>query len=103
MFKPSPSRSQTYYTEMPVDVVVYGGYHQVGSFLAELANMRRIVTVSNLKLISAPSNEYSQTTSAAFSASAYSLNTAPVAAPVPSPKPGENVKKGESTNGHVES
>jgi type IV pilus assembly protein PilO len=103
MFKPSPPRSQTYYTEMPVDVVVLGGYHEVGSFLAELANMPRIVTVSNLKLVTAPSNEYSQTTSAAFSASAYSLNTAPAAAPIQSPKPVENPKKGESTDAHVQS
>ena len=75
MFKPAAPRSQTYYTEMPVDIVVHGGYHQVGSFLAELANMRRIVTVSGLKLTTAPSNTYRLTTAASFNASAYSLNS----------------------------
>lgn len=98
MFKPSPPRSQTYYTEMPVEVVVHGGYHQVGSFLAELANMRRIVTVSNLKLNTAPSNEYRLTTSAAFNASAYSLNTNPT--PAPNAKP---AAKKEASDAHQES
>ena len=107
MFKPSPPRSQTYYTEMPVDVVVHGGYHQVGSFLAELANMRRIVTVSNLKLSTTPPNDYGLTTAAAFNASAYSLNSAPAAAPVapaaPAVKPAETEKKGASSDGHSDS
>lgn len=101
MFKPNAPRSETYYTEMPVEVVVHGGYHQVGSFLAELANMRRIVTVTNLKLNTVPSNEYRLTTSAAFSASAFSLNTNPTAAPPP--KPAANAKKEESTDAHSES
>src|SRR5262245_53462655 len=112
MFKPGPPRGQTYYTEMPVDIVVSGGYHQVGSFLAELANMRRIVTVSNLKLTSAPTNEDGLTTAAAFNASAFSLNSgpaAPSAAPAapaappapatPAAPPTEPAKKGAS-NGH---
>jgi type IV pilus assembly protein PilO len=80
LFKPAPAKSQNYYTELPVDVIVQGGYHQVGSFLAELANMRRIVTVGSLKLTTAPQNDYENTTSAAFNASAYSLNTTAPAA-----------------------
>jgi type IV pilus assembly protein PilO len=85
MFKPGAPRSQTYYTEMPVDIVVNGGYHQVGSFLAELANMRRIVTVSGLKMTTAPVNNYRMTTAASFNASAYSLNSnASSSAPAPS-------------------
>jgi len=51
----------------------------VGSFLAELANMRRIVTVSNLKLTTNNKNDGTGTTVAEFTASAYSLNTAPAA------------------------
>jgi len=82
MFRPNAPRADTYYSEMPVSVVVQGGYHQVGSFLAELANLRRIVTVSNMKLTtSTKTDDPSQTTSAEFTASAYSLNTTPVAPP----------------------
>jgi len=82
MFRPSSPRADTYYSELPVSVVVQGGYHQVGSFLAELANLRRIVTVSNMKLTAnMKTDDPSQTTSAEFTASAYSLNTTPVAPP----------------------
>lgn len=82
MFRPSPQRAETYYSEMPVNVVVQGGYHQVGSFLAELANLRRIVTVSDMKLKSVTkADDPHLTTSAEFTASAYSLNTTPVAPP----------------------
>lgn len=118
MFKPAPPRSQTYYTEMPVDIVVHGGYHQVGSFLSELANMRRIVTVSGLKLNTTPSNSYRLTTAASFNASAYSLNSgtatpgpagprppgpgAPATTTTPAPpvqQPAEAEKKG-ANDGH---
>jgi type IV pilus assembly protein PilO len=107
MFKPAPTKDQTYYTEMPVDVVVQGGYHQIGSFLAELANMRRIVTVSTVKLTSAPSNDAGSSTSAAFNASAYSLNSSPTPAPAPPPSsgapPAGDAKKGVAKNGQKES
>jgi type IV pilus assembly protein PilO len=75
MFRPSPMRSETYYTEMPVQISVQGGYHQIGSFLAELANLRRIVTVSSVHMKSSGKDDPLVTTSAEFTASAYSLNT----------------------------
>ena len=84
MFKPGPARSENYYTEMPVQIAVHGGYHQVGSFLAELANLRRIVTVSDMKLKANNGPGASDplvTTAAEFTASAYSLNTTPAPAP----------------------
>jgi len=84
MFKPGASRAETYFTEMPMEISINGNYHQVGSFLAELANMRRIVTVSNVKLSSNTKDD--GTTAASISASAYSLN--PNAAPAPSATPG---------------
>ena len=83
MFKPASPKSEAYYTEMPVQIAVNGGYHQVGSFLAELANLRRIVTVSGLRLKTNPAANTNPllSTAAEFSASAYSLNTAPVPPP----------------------
>jgi type IV pilus assembly protein PilO len=79
-FRPAPPANEQYYTQLPLQISVNGGYHQVGSFLAELANLRRIVTVANVRLKSNPTNTTGfQTTSAEFTASAYSLNTAPVA------------------------
>jgi type IV pilus assembly protein PilO len=91
MFKPGTARAETYYTAMPIDITVYGGYHQVGSFLAELANLRRIVTVSNMRLSTNTKGDALATTSASMTASAYSLNTnptpAPAAAAAPAPAP----------------
>lgn len=79
MFRPSPPRNDTYYTEMPVEITVNGNYHQVGAFMAELGNMRRIVTVSNVRL-SANTRDGDGTAAASMQASAYSLNTAPAPA-----------------------
>ena len=106
MFKPSPTKDQTYYTEMPVEVVVQGGYHQIGSFLAELANMQRIVTVSTVKLTSAPANGAGASTAASFNASAYSLNSTPTPAPVQPASSGATPaedKKGEGKNARKQS
>lgn len=83
MFRPSSLRQEQYVTEIPLEITVNGGYHQVGSFLAELANMRRIITVSNVKLKTNSHGDPLATTSAEFTASAYCLNTgnaAPAAA-----------------------
>ena len=107
MFKPNPSHSETYYTELPMEISVYGGYHQVGSFLAELANMRRIVTTSNVRLTTNSRGDDSKaTTSASLTASAFSLNpnaaapppaatTTPAPAPTTAAPSQPNAKKGE--------
>jgi len=87
MFKPGPARAETYYTTMPIDIMVFGGYHQVGSFLAELANLRRIVTVSNMRLTSNTKGDGLATTSASMTASAYSLIANPTPAPAPATPP----------------
>src|SRR5262249_6667959 len=86
-FRPSGPKNEQYYTEMPLQITVNGGYHQVGSFLAELANLRRIITVSNVKLKTSSSADPLETTTADFTASAYSLNTAPSVAPAPTLTP----------------
>lgn len=87
-FRPESPRPNEYHTELPINISVSGQYHSVGSFLAELANLRRIVTVSNLKLTTNSKNDMPGTTIAEFTASAYSLNTAAVA--TPDTKKGEN-------------
>lgn len=103
VFRPSGQKSETYYTEMPLNLQVNGGYHQVGSFLAELANMRRIITVANLKLKTNSSSKGDDmlTTSVEFTASAYSLNasSAPTTAPAgqaPAAPPAPGKKEGEA-------
>ena len=101
MFRPGAVQPSDFHTEMPIAVSVSGDFHSVGSFLAELANMRRIVTVSNLKLITNVKNDGTGSTVAEFTASAYSLNTAPAAAAAtastgaPGATPAGDQKKGE--------
>ncbi len=81
-FRPQPLHSENYYNQLPVQISVQGGYHQVASFLAELANLRRIVTVSDVHLKSNTNTaNANMTTAADFTASAYSLNTTPVQPP----------------------
>lgn len=87
-FRPAGMKPSDYHTEMPIKVTVSGDYHSVGSFLAELANMRRIVTVSDLKLTTNMRNDNTGTTVAEFTASAYSLNTAPAPAATDASKKG---------------
>jgi type IV pilus assembly protein PilO len=89
MFRPGGMKPSDYHTEMPINVSVSGDYHSVGSFLAELSNMRRIVTVSNLKLTTNARTDGSGTTIAEFTASAFSLNTAPAPAAVTDTKKGD--------------
>lgn len=97
MFRPMAPRSEQYFTETPVAISVIGSYHQVGSFLAELANMRRIVTVSNVRLRANTSTDPNQSTAAELTASAYNLNTNPVpTAPAAAPK------KAPNPDGHQE-
>ncbi|MEQ1833330.1 MAG: type 4a pilus biogenesis protein PilO, partial [Candidatus Eisenbacteria bacterium] len=87
MFRPAGMKPSDYHTEMPINVSVSGDYHSVGSFLAELSNMRRIVTVSNLKLVTNAKSDGAGSTQAEFTASAYSLNTAPAPAAAASTDP----------------
>ena len=79
LFKPRAQVSQGYYTENPVDVKVTGGYHEVGQFLAEVANLSRIVKVSNLNLAEIKEPERTETVTASFTASAFTLNPNPPA------------------------
>jgi type IV pilus assembly protein PilO len=82
LFKPLPQVQQGYYTENPVDVKVTGDYHDVGQFLAEVANLSRIVKVSQLNLVESKSEEDTRTVIASFTASAFTLNPNPPAAEV---------------------
>lgn len=79
LFKPMPQIVQGYYIENPVEVKVVGGYHEVGAFLADVANLSRIVKVSNLNLGGLEGSETSETVMATFTASAYTLNPNPTA------------------------
>jgi len=50
LFRPEPAVSREFYTDNPVSVRIQGGYHQTGVFLSRLANLNRIVNVSNVRM-----------------------------------------------------
>jgi type IV pilus assembly protein PilO len=63
-FRPDPEIRKDHYTEVPIQLKVVGGYHQVGQFLAEVANMPRIMKVSNLQVNANPKKDDEEMTTA---------------------------------------
>ncbi len=52
---PGTESSANFYAQIPIRMQVSGNYHEVAMFLQEIANMRRIVNVNNIRLGSAQS------------------------------------------------
>ncbi len=50
IFRPKSTVARGFYTDNPIEVRVEGGYHQTGVFLSRLANLNRIVNVSDLRI-----------------------------------------------------
>jgi len=73
-FQPLGLTPQEHYTENPVQVAVVGDYHEIATFLSNVANLSRIVNVSDLKIHSYDhADEPGATARAEFTATAYSL------------------------------
>ncbi len=73
LFKPLPPQPAQYYTEHPIEVKVEGGFNEIGTFLGELANMERIVTISDLEIESVNNDKSEKPASASFIAKTYTL------------------------------
>ncbi len=50
LFRPGNVSVKEYYAELPIAVRVTGGYHDIGLFAADIANLSRIVTLNNISL-----------------------------------------------------
>jgi type IV pilus assembly protein PilO len=48
--EPNPEQQESFFARIPVKMVVAGNYHEIALFFQEVANMRRIVNVNNIKL-----------------------------------------------------
>jgi len=57
VFRPQLPLQQGFYADNPIEVKVQGGYHQTGVFLSRLANLNRIVNVSNLVMTGKDEND----------------------------------------------
>lgn len=50
LFRPGAVVVRDYYAELPIAIRVTGGYHEIGAFTADIANLPRIVTLNNLRI-----------------------------------------------------
>ncbi len=77
MMRPEPVEPGDYYDRLSYQVAVTGGYHPVGSFLAAIASLERIVAPGDLAITPAkPSGAYDGTVSASFRIRTYVVSPA---------------------------
>ena len=50
LFKPDKEKPQEFYAELPINIKVTGGYHELGQFVSDLAALPRIVTIGNIDI-----------------------------------------------------
>lgn len=50
IFRPKSENFQDFYAEIPVDIVVKGGFHSVVTFFDEVGRLERLVNISNIEL-----------------------------------------------------
>jgi type IV pilus assembly protein PilO len=54
LFRPAGDAVRDFYTEIPVNIIVNGDYHDLGEFVADVAKMPRIVSITNMQLVAPP-------------------------------------------------
>ena len=50
IFRPRAENIQEFYAEIPVDIVVRGGFHNVAAFFDEVGRFNRLVNIANIEL-----------------------------------------------------
>ena len=54
LFRPGSENIKEYYAELPISVRVSGQFHDMGSFVSDVAHLSRIVTLNNLSIEANP-------------------------------------------------
>ncbi|WP_233702116.1 type 4a pilus biogenesis protein PilO [Iodobacter ciconiae] len=52
LFKPGLEVKTSEFAELPIDIRISGSYHDLAAFVSDVAQLSRIVTLSNLQLVS---------------------------------------------------
>ena len=52
LFRPLPESTRDFYAEVPVEISISGGYHEVALFFAKVGQLKRIVNIQNVTLSS---------------------------------------------------
>lgn len=50
LFRPGSVELKSHYAELPIEVKVAGGFHDLAAFSSDLANLPRIVTLNNIRI-----------------------------------------------------
>ncbi|MFH1845747.1 MAG: type 4a pilus biogenesis protein PilO [bacterium] len=90
LFRPEQVMNKGFYADNPISVTVQGGYHQTGVFLSRLANLNRIINVSELRMdMLDGQDEQPYTVETEMTLTAYTLGTGPT--PGPEEIPGQTL------------
>ncbi len=54
LFKPEKEKPLEFYAELPINIKVTGGYHEMGQFVSDLAALPRIVTIGSIDITADP-------------------------------------------------
>ncbi len=58
LFRPKPENPQDFYSEIPVDVTVRGGFHNLVAFFDQVGRLNRLVNINNIEMKNMkPSND----------------------------------------------
>lgn len=80
---PAPEKVEGFYARIPISISVTGNYHEIAMFLQEIANMRRIVSVQNIKLGNPQLKNDKVILSSSFQATTFRFNEAKAATGAP--------------------
>jgi type IV pilus assembly protein PilO len=86
LFKPEKEKPQDFYAELPINIKVTGGYHELGQFVSDLAALPRIVTIGGIDITS--DAKTGGLTMAAIARTFRYLEPEEIEALKPKPKPG---------------
>ena len=50
IFRPKPEQAKDFYSEVPVDIVVSGSFHNVAKFFVAVSELPRIVNINNVSV-----------------------------------------------------
>ena len=60
LFQPAPEVKKDFYAELPIKIVLSGGYHQLAQFVSGIAALPRIVTLGDIDIKPASKDSYDQ-------------------------------------------
>lgn len=87
--EPGAEQPATFFAKIPIRMSVSGNYHELAIFLQELANMRRIVNVNNIRLLSPVVKNDKVVLNTEFLATTFRfISQAPKPPPAPGAPPG---------------